>query len=206
MGSLDLKVCRSILVAAALLSVAAEWEARAGDAAPVAREGDPAAALKKLVQEGDSASARPDWDAAARAYAEAAKLAPNDGPLRDKLRRALDRRARARAARAANPPPYPAMSDAPPDADLVLIYKDSRWRLQLKREAQEARADAEEAREKPDKERIARLRRHAAQQRAQEDRLSLLIREERKKQETGKAEMEKAFPGVGGVDTQSMPK
>jgi hypothetical protein len=202
MGSLEINVRSSIGVAVTLLIVAAGGEARAGAAVPGAPAKDQAAALKELVRDGDAAAGRPDWEAAAHDFAEAAKIAPGDARVRDKLRRALDRRARAREARAAHPPsrPMSAISDAPPDTAMILIYKDSRWRLQLKREALEARADAEAARAKRNEGRIARLRRDAAKQRAQESRLSLLIDQEQKKDEAGKVEMEKAFEGVGGVD------
>ena len=132
-----------------------------------------------------------------------AKAAPADARLRERRRRALDRRARQCEARAAHPPPLPppTMSDGPQDSATVLIYKDGRWKAQLKREAFEARADAEAARTKPDETRIAELRREATQQRQQEDLLTLLIKREQQKEGADKIEMEKAFQGIGGVDS-----
>jgi hypothetical protein len=191
---------RLIVLAGALLVVARG--ARAGtDAQPAAMVGDRQPGPEALVKEGDRASARGDWEGAAHAFGEAAKAAPHDARLRERLRRALDRRARAREARAANPPalPPPGMSDGPQESATVLMFKSGRWNAQLKREALEARADAEAARTTPDDARIARLRRAAAKQRTQEQLLTVLINRAQQKDGADKIEMEKAFDGMGGV-------
>ena len=157
-----------------------------------------------LVKEGDRASARGDWEEAAHDFGEAAKAAPPDPRLREKLQRALNRRARAREARAAKPPPLPppTMSDGPQEGATALMFESGRWHAQLKREALEARADAEAARTRPDKARIARLRREAAKQRTQEELLALLIKQEQQKDGADQIERQKAFEGIGGVDSQ----
>jgi len=159
----------------------------AGSGRP-ARAADESAALKKLVKDGDRAVARRDWDEAARDLGEAAKLAPDDARLRDKLRRALDRRARGCEARAAKPPPLPppAMSDGPQEDAMVLVFKTLRWHIQLQREAVEARGDAETARARPDEAKIARLRGVATAKKKDEERLTARIAEEQAKDEASR--------------------
>src|SRR5262245_40189906 len=82
----------------------------------------------------------------------------------------LDRRARELEALAADPPlPPPGLSDGPQDSGEVMLLKSERWRVQLKREAAEARAVAEAARPKPDRRKVGVLRKRAARYRAEED-------------------------------------
>jgi hypothetical protein len=196
----------SILVAIAFLAAADGRPARAADAAASGRAADQTATLKTLVKDGERASARHDWDAAARDYGDAAKLAPDDAHLRAKLRRALERRVRACEARAARPPPLPppAMSDGPQDGAMVTVFKVLRWHLQLKREALEARVDAEAARERPDAAKIARWREAAAALRKDEQEAGAGAAREQAKDEASRKEGEKAFDkafeGIGGVD------
>jgi len=129
---------------------------------------------------------------------------------REKLREAierqerLDRRARELEDIAAHPPPQPiGMSDGPRDGGLAVIFKDARWKAQLKREAAEAKLAAAEARTKPDRKKVAKLRAEIARLKADEKRLTALITQEQKKEReeeaTRQADMEKAFRGVGGV-------
>jgi hypothetical protein len=194
--------CLFVLAGTLLL---VERSGRAGtEAQSAAMVADGQPALEALVKNGDRASARGDWEDAAHDFGEAAKAAPHDARLRGKLQDALERRARAREARAAKPPPLPppTMSDGPQDSATVLIFKGGRWQAQLKREALEARLDAEAARMRPDKARIARVRREAAKQRTREERLTVLIKQEQQKEGADKVEMEKAFEGIGGVDSE----
>jgi len=192
-----------VVIIPILAIVAVGAPARAGDA-------------KKLVKDGDRAAARRDWDeAAASDYGEAAKLAPDDARLREKLRRALDRRARACEARAAKPPPapepIPPMFEKPrQDGSLQTMWlQDRRWRTQLAREALEARADAEAARPKPDDAKIAKLRAGAAEKRKEEDSLTAQIAMRKVNDEAAgvknEKEREKAFEGVGGVGVGGKP-
>jgi hypothetical protein len=158
------------------------------------------AELKGLAKRGGAACARHDWDEAIRDFSEALKIAPDDAPLREKLRHVLDRRARVREATAARPPPEPpGMSDGERDPGLVPMFKDLRWKARLKREALEARAEAEAARPKPDNKKLAKLRQDAAGIKAEEDDLNASIDEEQRKDAESKAEMEKAFEGIRGV-------
>jgi hypothetical protein len=189
-----------MIVIVAILAAGAP--ARAGDA-------------KKLVKDGDRAAARRDWDEAVSDYGAAAKLAPDDARLRDKLRRALDRRARACEARAAKPPPapepIPPMFGRGPATSLQAMWlKDRRWHTQLAREALEARADAEAARPKPDDAKIAKLRASAAEKRKEEDSLASQIAEQKRNDEAARdkseKEQEKAFEGVGGLGVGGQPK
>jgi hypothetical protein len=186
---------RLIFVAGTLLFVAVGGRARAEDAPPPAADAGKLD-LAKLVIDGDSASARRDWNEAAHDFGEAAKLAPDDARLRGKLRRALDRRARACEARAAKPPPPPADSDGRQGSATLLTYKTGLWRAQLKREALEARADAEAARATPDQARIARLRRDAHTQHMQENLLTLLIEQQEKNEAEGTTEVANPLGGI----------
>jgi hypothetical protein len=191
---------RCLIVLGGALLLVARAATAGTDAQPAAMVGDRQPGPEVLVKEGDRASARGDWEGAAHAFGEAAKAAPHDARLRERFLRALDRRARAREARAANPPPPPTMSDGPQESATVLMFKSGRWNAQLKREALEARADAEAARTTPDDARIARLRRTAAKQRTQEQLLTALINRAQQKDGADKIEMEKAFEGMGGVE------
>lgn len=84
---------------------------------------------KGLLKQGERACARHDWDEAVQDFREALKIAPDDARLREKFRRALDRRARVREATAARPPPEPpGMSDGERDPDLVPMFKNLRWK------------------------------------------------------------------------------
>lgn len=168
--------------------------------AKVEREARFAPDLKELVKRGQSAYARRAFDEAVEDFSEALKRAPGDVGLREKLERALDRRARAREAIAARPPPTPVgMSDGPRDSGLVAMFKDLRWQARLKREAFEARAEAEAALPNPDEKKLARLRDEAAGKKAEEDRLTAAIADEQKKEAASKAEQEKAFEGFPGI-------
>lgn len=158
------------------------------------------APLKDLVKRGGNACARGEWDEAVQDFGEALKIAPDDARLRDKLRRALDRRAQAREALAARPPPPPSgMSDGAQENGLAPIFENLRWQARLKREALEARADAEAARPSPDEKKLAKLRRDAAGLKAEEDHLSAAIVDAQKKEAASKAEEDKAFGGVHGT-------
>jgi hypothetical protein len=162
--------------------------ARAQTVAPVKVEGGHRPELKALAKRGESACARHDWDEAVQDFGEALKIAPDDSRLREKLRRALDRRARVREA-----------SDGEPDPGLVPMFKDLRWKTRLKREAVEARAEAEAARANPDEKKLAKLRQDAAGMKAKEDDLTASIDDEKKKDAESKAGMEKAFEGIRGI-------
>jgi hypothetical protein len=190
---------RSIL-AAALLIVAAGREARGDDAAPAAAAGEEAADVNKLIEAGDRAQARRDWDEAARNYQSAALHAP-DARLRDKLWRALDRRARIREARAAHPPPVPAsIAGGGSRASAEIRAMERRlWRMQLKREALEARADATANNPAIDFIKAGQMRDAAKKLQAEEDLLSDEL-ERKKRDPTGKLETKSMFDGAPGVD------
>jgi len=191
---------RLVRVAVALLVISVGGEARAQSAPPAKVEAQNPAKLKELIKRGGSACARRDWDEAVQDFTEASKLAPNDTRLREKLQRALDRRARAREATAAKPPPPPpGMSDREQDTGLVPIFKTLRWQAKLKREAFEARADAEAARPNPDTKKLSKLHQGAAGMKAEEVRLTAAIAEAQEKDAASRAEQEKAFDGVAGV-------
>jgi predicted nucleic acid-binding Zn-ribbon protein len=91
------------------------------------------------------------------------------------------------------------MSDGERDPGLVPMFKNLRWKARLKREALEARVEAEAARTNPDDKKLAKLRQDAARVKAEEDDLTSSIDEEQKKDAQSKAEMEKAFEGIRGV-------
>jgi hypothetical protein len=181
------------------IGLALSWVPTASAEPRAARTGP--AELGKLVKQGGRAVARRDWDEAAHDFREAVQLAPDDARLRERLRRVLERRALAREARALHPPPSPiGFSDGPRDPGLVPMYKDLRWNAQLRREAFEARAEAEAARAAPDDRRLAELRRKAAAEKAEEDRLGAAIAEEMSNDEKSEADEPKAFEGIGGVN------
>jgi tetratricopeptide (TPR) repeat protein len=183
--------------AAVLLVVVLAGEARAQTASTVkVGDGHPAQ-LKDLVKRGGSASARGEWDQAVEDFRAALKIAPDDARVHEKLRRALDRRAQAREALAARPPPPPSgMSDGAQENGLAPIFENLRWQTRLKREALEARAEAEAARPSPDEKKLAKLRRDAAGLKAEEDHLTTEIADAQKKEAASKAEDDKVFGGV----------
>lgn len=163
-------------------------------------EGGHRAELTGLARRGGSACARHDWDEAVQDFSEALKIAPDDPRLREKLRHALDHRARVREATAARPPPEPpGMSDGERDPGLVPMFKDLRWKARLKREAFEARAAAEAARANPDEKKLAKLRQDAARKKAEENDLTASIEDERRKDAESKDEMEKALGGIQSI-------
>jgi hypothetical protein len=183
--------------AAVLLVGVLAGEARAQTAAAAKVEGGHPAQLKDLVKAGGSASARGEWDQAVQDFRAALKIAPDDVRLRDKLRRALERRAQAREALATRPPPRPSgMSDGAREEGLAPILEDLRWQTRLKREALEARAESEAVRPNADEKKLAKLRRDAAGLKAEEDHLAAAIADAQKKEAASKAEDEKAFGGV----------
>jgi hypothetical protein len=158
------------------------------------------AQLKDLVKRGGSASARGEWDEAVQDFRAALEIAPDDPRVHDKLRRALDRCAQAREALAARPPPPPVgMSDGPRETGLAPILENLRWQARLKREALEARVEAEAARPSPDEKKLAKLRRDAAGLKAEEDHLTAAIADARKKEAASRAEEDNAFGGVHGT-------
>jgi len=184
---------------ALLLVVLLTGAARAQSAPTAKVEGPHPAQLKDLVKRGGSAAAHGEWDDAVQDFREALKIAPDDARLREKLRRALDRRAQAREALAARPPPRPSgMSDGPREDGLAPILENLRWQTRLKREALEARAEAEAARPDADEKKLAKLRRDAAGLKAEEDHLTAAIVDAQKKEAASKAEEDKAFEGVHG--------
>lgn len=187
--------------AVVLLVVTLAGTARAQNTLPTAKgQGGHAAEIKELAKRGGSAYARGEWDEAVKDFGEASKIAPDDARLRDKLRRALDRRALAREALAARPPPRPSgMSDGPPDLGLAPILEDLRWQTRLKREALEARSEAEAARDKPDGKKLRRLRQDAAGLKAEEDHLTAAIADAQKKEAASNAALDQAVEGSSGI-------
>ncbi len=91
------------------------------------------------------------------------------------------------------------MSDGERDPDLVPMFKALRWKTRLKREALEARAEAEASRANADETKLAKLRRDAASMKVEEDNLTASIENEKRKDAASKAEMAKAFNGIRGV-------
>lgn len=175
-------------------------EARAQTAPTVKVAAAHPAQLKDLVKRGGSACARGEWDEAVQDFGEALQIAPDDARVHDKLRRALDRRAQAREALAARPPPpHSGMSDGARETGLAPILENLRWQARLKREALEARAEAEAARSSADEKKLAKLRRDAADLKAEEDHLTAAIADAQKKEAASQAEEDKAFGGVHGT-------
>jgi septal ring factor EnvC (AmiA/AmiB activator) len=88
------------------------------------------------------------------------------------------------------------MSDGAQENGLAPIFENLRWQTRLKREALEARAEAEAARPTPDEKKLAKLRRDAAGLKAEEDHLTAAIADAQKKEAASKAEDDKVFGGV----------
>jgi len=91
------------------------------------------------------------------------------------------------------------MSDGPPESGLAPILEDLRWQTRLKREALEARAEAEAARDKPDAKKLRGLRQDAAGLTAEEDHLTAAIADAQKKEAASRAGLDQAFEGSQGM-------
>jgi hypothetical protein len=158
------------------------------------------AELKKRIRKANDAYARRQWEEASFQLREALTLAPDDARLRDKLRRALERRAQACEAKAADPPPPPlGMADGPRPGLVTGLLEERRWHAALRRAALEARAEAEAARPHPDDGKLAQLRRDLAAVKAEEAEMARAVYDERKRAGDAHVAQEKAFEGVGGI-------
>jgi hypothetical protein len=172
------------------IALARTARAQAGTAAETPRALP--AELKKRIRKANDAYARSQWEEATFQLREALKMAPDDARLRDKLRRALERRAQACEARAAHPtPPPPGIADGPRQGLVAVTLEERRWHAALKRAALQARADAEAERPHPDDQKLTRLRRDLAAVEA--------VSDEQKQAAADQAARDKAFGGVSRV-------
>ncbi|HEX3902050.1 MAG TPA: hypothetical protein VH853_04315 [Polyangia bacterium] len=187
---------------AVVLTIAIAWartaRAQAGTAAETPRALP--AELKKRIRKANDAYARSQWEEATFQLREALKMAPDDARLRDKLRRALERRAQACEARAAHPtPPPPGIADGPRQGLVAVTLEERRWHAALKRAALQARADAEAERPHPDDQKLTRLRRDLAAVEAEEAEMAGAVSDEQKQAAADQAARDKAFGGVSRV-------
>jgi hypothetical protein len=196
----SLSACAATIVFALALAAARPRAAHAQPPTPAETPNARAADLKKHVRKANAAYAHREWEEATSQLKEALTIAPEDARLRDKLRRALERRAQSREATAAHPPPPPpGMADGPRQGLVAIALEERRWHAELKREALEARAEAEAARTYPDEEKLARLRRDLAAVKADQADMARAVSAEQKRDAEEKSAEEKAFGGVTGL-------